>query len=60
MRRGGTCLYHHWDGSPSGVSREQEPFLRGRNDGDASDGTPIWDANRIAEELVNSPNEIKM
>jgi hypothetical protein len=41
------CLYHHWDGSPSGVGRELEHFLRGRNDGDAPDGTPTWDADRI-------------
>lgn len=50
------CLYHHWDGSPSGVGRELEHFLRGRNDGDAPDGTPTWDADRIAEELENCPS----
>lgn len=49
-------LYHHWDGSPSGVGRELERFLQGRNDDDAPDGTPTWDADRIAEELVNSPS----
>jgi len=49
-------LYHHWDGSPSGVGRELEHFLRGRNDGDAPDGTPTWDADSIADELMNSPS----
>ena len=47
-------LYHHWDGSPSGVGKELEHFLRGRNDGNAPDGTPIWNGERIAEELENS------
>ncbi len=47
-------LYHHWDGSPSGVGRELELFLRGRNDGDAPDGTPTWDGERIAKELESS------
>ena len=49
-------LYHHWDGSPSGVGKELELFLRGRNDGDAPDGTATWDAYRIADELENSPS----
>ena len=49
-------LYHHWDGSPFGVGRELEHFLRNRNDGDAPDGTPTWDGERIAEELVSSPS----
>lgn len=47
-------LYHHWDGSPSGVGRELERFLCGRNDGDDSNGMPTWDGERIAEELVNT------
>ena len=47
-------LYHHYDGSPSGVGRELESFLRGRNDGNAPDGTPTWDGERIAEELESS------
>ena len=47
-------LYHHWDGSPSGVGRELESFLRGRNDGNAPDCTPTWDGERIAEELESS------
>ena len=47
-------LYHHWDGSPSGVGRELERFLCGRNDGDDSNGLPTWDGERIAEELVNT------
>lgn len=47
-------LYHHCDGSPSGVGRELEYFLRGRNDGSAPDGTPTWDGERIAEELESS------
>ena len=47
-------LYHHWDGSPSGVGRELEYFLSGRNDGDDSKGMPTWDGERIAEELVNN------
>ena len=47
-------LYHHWDGSPSGVGRELEHFLCGRNDGDDSEGTPTWDGERIADELENT------
>ena len=47
-------LYHHWDGSPSGVGRELECFLSGRNDGDGSNGMPTWDGERIAEELVSN------
>ena len=47
-------LYHHWDGSPSGVGRELECFLSGRNDGDDSNGMPTWDGERIAEELLTT------
>ena len=47
-------LYHHWDGSPSGVGRELEYFLSGRNDGDDSNGMPTWDGERIAEELLTT------
>ena len=47
-------LYHHWDGSPSGVGRELEHFLCGRNDGDDSEGMPTWDGERIADELANT------
>ena len=47
-------LYHHWDGSPSGVGRELERFLCGRNDGDDSNGMPTWDAECIAEELLTT------
>lgn len=47
-------LYHHWDGSPSGVGRELEYFLRGRNDVNDADGQPTWDANRIAQELMHT------
>lgn len=47
-------LYQHWDGSPSGVGRELECFLSGRNDGDDPNGMPTWDGERIAEELVNT------
>ena len=47
-------LYHHWDGSPSGVGRELERFLRGRDDGDGTHGEPTWDGARIAEELLSS------
>ena len=47
-------LYHHWDGSPSGVGRELDRFLCGRNDGDDSNGMPTWDAERIAEELLTT------
>jgi len=47
-------LYHHWDGSPSGVGRELEYFLGGRNDGNDADGQPTWDGERIAAELENN------
>lgn len=47
-------LYHHWDGSPSGVGRELDRFLCGRNDGDDSNGMPTWDGERIAEELLTT------
>ena len=47
-------LYHHWDGSPSGVGRELDRFLCGRNDGDDLNGMPTWDGERIADELVNT------
>ena len=47
-------LYHHWDGSPSGVGRELERFLCGRNDGDNPDGMPTWDGERIAEDLLTT------
>ena len=47
-------LYHHWDGSPSGVGRELEHFLRGRDDGEIPIGESTWDAARIAEELLRS------
>ena len=47
-------LYHHWDGSPSGVGKELERFLSGRNDGDDSNGMPTWDGECIADELVNN------
>ncbi|MBO6145155.1 MAG: hypothetical protein J6O54_07860 [Prevotella sp.] len=46
-------LYHHWDGSPSGVGRELECFLCGRNDGNDANGMPTWDGERIAEELLH-------
>ena len=49
-------LYHHWDGSPSGVGRELKHFLRERNDGDDCDGMPTWDGERIAKELKSSHN----
>ena len=47
-------LYHHWDGSPSGVGRELYRFLCGRNDGNDSNGMPTWDAERITEELLTT------
>ena len=47
-------LYHHWDGSPSGVGRELDRFLCGRNDGNDSNGMPTWNAERIAEELLTT------
>ena len=31
-------------------------FPAGRNDGDAPDGTPTWDADHIADKLENSPS----
>jgi len=46
-------LYHHRDGSPSGVGAELKHFQRGRNDA-ALGGTPTWDGERIAEELESS------
>ena len=49
-------LYHHWDGSPKGVGRELERFLRGRNDGNGPDGEPTWDGEHIAEDLERSPS----
>ena len=47
-------LYQHWDGSPSGVGRELERFLCGRNDGDDSNGMPTWNGERIVADLLTT------
>ena len=49
-------LYHHWDGSPSGVGRELDRFLCGRNDGDDLNGMPEFGRRRIDCAILNGTN----